>query len=67
MQNAFRIAEFKERIKQCDEEMAELEQEVHDQTGEKYEKYRELRVKEQQIDEFLEPYDVNYRQANMSV
>jgi hypothetical protein len=30
-------------------------------TGEKHEKYRELRAKEQQIDEFLQSYELNNR------
>jgi intraflagellar transport protein 74 len=52
-----RIAEYKEKQQQCDEEMLELENEFEDQAGEKNEKYRELRAKEQQIDEFLTSYD----------
>ena len=48
---------MKEKIEQCQEELRELEDEFEDKQGEKNQKYRELRQKEVQIDEFLNNFD----------
>uniref|UniRef100_A0A915AL91 Intraflagellar transport protein 74 n=1 Tax=Parascaris univalens TaxID=6257 RepID=A0A915AL91_PARUN len=46
-----------ERIDQGNEELREFESEYDDVIGEKNEKYRELKTKEVQIDEFLDSYE----------
>lgn len=46
-----------ERIEQAQEELREFENEFEVLAGEKNEKYRELKVKERQIDEFLDSFE----------
>lgn len=41
------------------DELQELDEEFQHQQGEKSSKYKELKLKEQQMDEFLETFDPN--------
>lgn len=41
------------------DELQELDEEFQQQQGEKSSKYKELKLKEQQMDEFLETFDQN--------
>ena len=56
------ITEAKEKRETALEEIRELEEEIQDAQGEKNEKYRELRLKETQIDEFLENFEAAKRE-----
>lgn len=47
-----------ERIEQAQEEFREFENEFEILAGEKNEKYRELKIKERQIDEFLDSFEL---------
>uniref|UniRef100_A0A914Y9R6 Uncharacterized protein n=1 Tax=Panagrolaimus superbus TaxID=310955 RepID=A0A914Y9R6_9BILA len=51
------ISEFEEKMQQSHEELQEFENEYDIMAGEKNEKYRELRQKEIQIDEFVQNFD----------
>uniref|UniRef100_A0A914C918 Uncharacterized protein n=1 Tax=Acrobeloides nanus TaxID=290746 RepID=A0A914C918_9BILA len=51
------IQEMSERIEQAQEELREFENDFEVLAGEKNEKYRELKLKEHQIDDFLDSFD----------
>ena len=51
------ITELEEKISQSREELLEFENEYEIMAGEKSEKYRELKLKEVQIDEFVKDFD----------
>lgn len=51
------IGEIEEKMQQSHEELLEFENEYDIMAGEKNEKYRELRQKEIQIDEFVQTFD----------
>ncbi|XP_067136914.1 intraflagellar transport protein 74 homolog [Centruroides vittatus] len=52
-------AEVREQITQAKEELEQLEQELDDHQGERSNKYRELRKREETIDSFLSSFDDN--------
>ncbi|VDN59129.1 unnamed protein product [Dracunculus medinensis] len=53
-----------EKIKQSSEELREFQTEFENLAGEKNEKYHELKIKEAQIDEFLNSYDDTKSELN---
>ncbi|VDK72624.1 unnamed protein product [Litomosoides sigmodontis] len=51
------LDDINEQIEQLAEELREFDMEMENVAGEKNEKYRELKLKEMQMDEFLNSYD----------
>ncbi|KAF6770489.1 hypothetical protein AHF37_11845, partial [Paragonimus kellicotti] len=52
-----RTREIQEKVSHREEELRALEQELDDNRSERSQKYRELKKREQQIDEFLKTFD----------
>ena len=54
-----RSTEVRDKISNIKEELLELDQEQENFQGEKNQKYKELKLKEIQIDEFFDTYEQN--------
>lgn len=52
-----RTQEIREKMENIHDELRELDEEYEHQQGEKSQKYKELKQKEQQIDEFLATFE----------
>uniref|UniRef100_A0AC35FQA8 Intraflagellar transport 74 n=1 Tax=Panagrolaimus sp. PS1159 TaxID=55785 RepID=A0AC35FQA8_9BILA len=61
------ISEFEEKMQQSHEELQEFENEYDIMAGEKNEKYRELRQKEIQIDEFVQNFDTKKHEIEIEI
>lgn len=55
----FRIDELNDQVSLAQEELREFENEFEIIAGEKNERYRDLKIKEKQLEEFLGSFDIN--------